>query len=181
MGRRALPVLGGMIAWLTGPPSSGKSTLARRVRASVDRPCVLLDSDEVRDALGMHGYTPPERDAFYRVLGELALLFERQGFVVLVAATAAKRAYRDTVRGIAIRFAEVYVQASQAERESRDDKHLYARARAGDAPDLPGAGATYEEPRAPEIIAHGGFDEAAARNLARWIAGTRLAPVNARA
>jgi len=154
-----------MIAWLTGPPASGKSTLARRVRDRLARPSVLLDSDEMREALGMRGYSPAERDAFYQVLGELALLFERQGLVVLVAATASKCSYRDTVRARAKRFLEVHVRASTRDREARDSKGLYARARAGDAPELPGAGVSYEEPEAPELTAEGGFDEVAAETL----------------
>jgi adenylylsulfate kinase len=161
--------MGRMIAWLTGPPASGKTTLARRVRSQLDRPCILLDSDEVREAIGARGYTPPERDAFYRALGELALLCERQGLTVLVAATAAKRAYRDVVRARADRFLEVHVRASQADRESRDIKGLYARARAGDAPELPGVGATYEPPASPELVADGGLDDNAATALVHRI------------
>lgn len=174
-------MLGGMIAWITGPPASGKTTLAHRVRALANRPCLVLDSDEVREALGATGYGPDERDAFYRALGQLALLFERQGFVVLVAATAAKRSYREVVRAASSRFAEVFVRASRDDREARDVKGLYARARAGDAPHLPGAGVVYEEPAAPEVIADGGYDDAAARNLVNWIAGTSLAATSARA
>lgn len=158
-----------MIAWLTGPPASGKSTLARRVRALLERPCLVLDSDQIREAIGAGGYSPPERDAFYRALGELALLFEQQGLIVLVAATAAKRTYRDAVRSRADQFIEVYVRASQADRESRDIKGLYARARAGEAPELPGAGVAYEPPSTPEVVAEGGYDEVAAAKLVEKI------------
>lgn len=160
-----------MIAWLTGPPASGKSTLARRVRALLDRPCVLLDSDEVREAIGARGYAPPERDAFYRALGELALLFEHQGLIVVVAATAAKRAYRDAVRERADAFIEVHVVASRSDREARDTKGLYARARAGETPDLPGMGVAYEPPESPELVADGGLDEVAAWNLVEQLVG----------
>lgn len=161
-----------MIAWLTGPPASGKTTLARRVRDLLQRPSVLLDSDELREALAMSGYGEADRDAFYRAVGELALLLESQGVIVLVAATAAKRAYRDAVRDRASRFLEIYVQASQRDREARDVKGLYAKARAGAAPELPGAGVAYEAPRAPDLVADGGLDELAAWNLVELIAGT---------
>lgn len=172
-----------MIAWFTGPPAAGKTTLARRVRSLVEvsgTPSVLLDSDELRIALDMRGYGPAERDAFYRALGELALLLERQGLVVLVAATAARRRYRDDVRARAHDFLEIHVRASLDEREARDVKGLYAAARAGDAPELPGAGVAYEEPLAPDVVAEGGFDEAAAIAIAA-VAGTRPAPGSVRA
>lgn len=161
-----------MIVWFTGRPASGKSTLARRVRELVDRPSVLLDSDEIRAAIGATGYGEHDRDGFYRALGELALVVERQGVIALVAATAARRAYRDAVRARAGRFLEVHVRASQVECEARDIKGLYARARAGTAPDLPGVGADYEEPLAAEIVARGGVDEAAVQAVVHAIQST---------
>ena len=159
-----------MIVWLTGRPASGKTTLAHRVGELTEKPCVILDSDEVRDALGMHGYTPVDRDAFYRVLGDLALLLERQGIVVLVAATGALRSYRDSLRANAAHFVEVHVDVPVSECEARDPKRLYAMARSGNAPELPGIGASYEPPTSPEITARGGFDDDAARGIATLIA-----------
>jgi adenylylsulfate kinase len=153
--------MSGVVVWFTGLPASGKTTLATRVRASLVAPCVLLDSDEVRDALGAGGYAGAERDAFYTALGGLAALLARQGFVVLVAATAPRRAHRDHARAVAPRFVEVWVRATLAEAEARDVKGLYAKARRGEAPDLPGIGAPYEPPLAPDVIADGGDDLAA--------------------
>lgn len=151
----------GTVVWFTGLPASGKTTLATRVRAVLVDPCVLLDSDEVRDALGATGYAGDERDAFYHALGGLAALLARQGFVVLVAATAPRRAHRDHARAHAPRFVEVWVNADAAECAARDVKGLYAKAGRGEAPDLPGVGAPYEPPRAPDVIAGGGDDLAA--------------------
>ncbi|HVK88157.1 MAG TPA: adenylyl-sulfate kinase, partial [Kofleriaceae bacterium] len=96
----------GAVVWFTGLPASGKTTLATRVRAAIVDPCVLLDSDEVRDALGATGYSGTERDAFYHALGGLAALLARQGLLVLVAATAPRRAHRDHARARAPRFVE---------------------------------------------------------------------------
>ena len=160
----------GVVAWFTGLPASGKSTLARAVRARLaDRP-ILLDSDELRDVLGTHGYTPAERDAQYRVLGRLAAMLAAQGHDVLVAATAPRRAHRDAVRASVPRFAEVYVATPLAACEARDPKQLYARARVGDAPDLPGVGADYQPPHSPEVTARDGRDDDAAAAIPQLIA-----------
>lgn len=71
------------VVWVTGLPSSGKSTFARRLQYRlVD--AVVLDGAEVRDAIGMHGYDERSRDAFYRALANLAALVGRQGFVAIV-------------------------------------------------------------------------------------------------
>jgi adenylylsulfate kinase len=161
----------GIVIWFTGLPQSGKSTLARRVRDRIAprRSCVLLDSDDVRAAIGATRYGLGERDAFYHMLAGLAGLLAREGHVVLVAATAPRRAYRDAARDAAPDYAEVWVKTPLAECEARDTKGLYASARRGSAPDMPGLGAAYEPPAAPEIVAEGGLDAVAAAAIERRI------------
>ena len=145
------------VVWITGLPSSGKSTLARHLREVVGG--VVLDSDEVRDVLGDRDYAG--RDAFYRALAGLAALIARQDTIAIVAATAPLRRHRDVARALAPRFLEVYVDTPLAECERRDTKGLYAAARRGEVTALPGAGATFEPPVAPDVVAHGGDDDAA--------------------
>lgn len=161
----------GIVVWLTGLPQSGKSTLARRVRDRIAsrRSCVLLDSDAVRAAIGETGYGVGDRDAFYRMLAGLAALLAREGHTVVVAATAPRRAYRAAARAASPDFVEVWVRTPLAECEARDGKGLYARARRGDAPDLPGLGAAYETPEAPDLVADGGHDAAALEAIVRRI------------
>ena len=154
--------MSGAVVWLTGLPSSGKSTFAQRLFNRLrenGRPAALLDGDEVREALiPRPGYTPADRDAFYETLGRLAALLARQGLVVMVAATAHRRAWRDAARSLSPQFVEVYLDVSDDECRRRDAKGLYARAAEGMVKDLPGGGATYEAPAAPEVIARGGED-----------------------
>jgi adenylylsulfate kinase len=157
----------GVVVWFTGLPASGKTTLAANVSERLARVlrCVVLDSDQVRDVLGVKGYRQAERDDFYAVLGRIAVMLAQQGHVVLVAATAPRRSYRDDVRRATAKFVEVYVATTREDAEARDRKGLYARARAGQAPTLPGLGADYEAPTEPEVIAHGGLDADAAREI----------------
>ncbi len=152
----------GAVMWFTGLPSSGKSTLARRVQRALSRQgvrAVLLDGDEVRSALFPSlGYSARARGRFYRALAELAALLSAQGHVVLVPATANRRVYRARARARAPRFLEVHVDTPLDECARRDAKGLYAsRAR------LPGRGAAYEPPRAPEVVARGGASREAVR------------------
>ncbi len=148
---------GGAVVWFTGLPSSGKSTLAEKVRAALRHEghmALRLDGDEVRGALvPTPGHWPAERDAFYETLARLAALLARQGAVVLVAATAHRRAHRERARQLAPRFIEVYVATPLEECERRDAKGLYALARAGKAPLLPGVGIAYEAPERAEVVA----------------------------
>jgi adenylylsulfate kinase len=156
--------------WVTGLPASGKSTLARRLAArlrSDATPCAVLDGDDVRSALGRPaGRGERERDAFYAALAALASLLAAQGLVVVVAATAGRRTYRERARDLAPRYLEVHVATPAAECERRDPKGLYTAARAGRATGVPGLDAPYDVPASPEVVAAGGDDAGAVERLA---------------
>ena len=155
----------GVVVWVTGKPSSGKSTLAERLHASLKlrgAPSVLLDGDAVRGALRPEpGYTPEARDAFYATLANLAALFAQQGSVVIVAATAHARTFRDRARSVAPSYLEVWVKPAEGLPERRDSKGLYRAAREGRTSDVPGADLSYEEPPAADVVASGGLDDGA--------------------
>jgi adenylylsulfate kinase-like enzyme len=71
------------------------------------------------------------------VLADLAGLLADQAVIVIVAATAPRRAHRERARGGRHRFVEVWVRTALADCEARDVKGLYARARAGAVTTLP--------------------------------------------
>jgi len=162
--------MNGVVVWFTGLPASGKSTLAEKVRVRLRDagvPVCMLDGDVVRTCLVPPlGYTARARDAFYETLARLAAMVARQGMVVLVPATAYRRAYRDAARGLAPAFAEVFVRASVKECAARDEKGLYQDAGAGKLRGFPGVDLEYEVPMEPEVVAAGGHDDAAAGKAA---------------
>ncbi|MEO7736169.1 MAG: adenylyl-sulfate kinase [Kofleriaceae bacterium] len=172
----------GTVVWFTGLPQSGKSTLAARLRDRLapTRTCIVLDSDELRAALGATEYGDAGRTTFYATLAALATLLARQGHLVLVAATAPRLAHRDAARCGAPRYLEVWVRTAQADCEARDVKGLYARARAGQAPALPGVGIPYEPPLAPDVVAEGGFDHHALTRLQALLGAPSWPAVTAR-
>ncbi len=146
--------MSGLVAWFTGLPSSGKTTVAERVaeRLRPTTPVAVLDGDLVRSALvPKPGYDPEGRDAFYETLARLAALLAAQGLVVLVPATAHRRAFRSRARELAPRFLEVFVDTPLEECRRRDTKGLFAR-HDGTAAALPGAGLGYEAPEHPDVV-----------------------------
>jgi adenylylsulfate kinase len=166
----------GTIVWFTGLPASGKSTLAARTRthlASLGRAAIVLDGDAVREVFGAAAYEAADRDTFYRVLADLAVLIASQDTVVLVPATAARRAHRDRARRSECRFLEVWVRTSLPDCEARDIKGLYARAHRGDIKALPGVGVPFEAPEHPDVIADGGLDDAAMKAVAQLVVADR--------
>jgi adenylylsulfate kinase len=160
----------GVLVWITGLPSAGKSTLAGRVAAALRAegwPVAVLDGDALRGALvPAPGHDAAGREAFQATLRNLAALLAWQGLAVLVPATAHRRAWREAARTLSPAFVEVHVASPLAACEARDAKGLYAAARAGHVRGLPGLDVAYEPPLAPEVVAAGGDDEAAAADVA---------------
>lgn len=167
----------GVVVFFTGPPSSGKSRLARNVAHALVAQGVtpvLLDGDELRACLvPPPGYDAASRDDFYETLARLAALFARQGHVVLVAATAHLRRYRERARAEAPRFIEVWIDTPLEECHRRDAKGLYAKVRSGALSNVPGADLSYEPPAAPELCASGGEDARARDALCEMVRALR--------
>ena len=147
----------GFAIWLTGLPASGKTTLAHALRPRLlafGRPVQVLDSDELRGTLTPQpSYSPHERDWFYEMLVFLAELLTRNGVNVLIAATAARRAYREVARARLKRFAEIYVDCPPDACRDRDPKGLWQRADRGEIDDFPGVGTPYEPSDNPDVRA----------------------------
>jgi adenylylsulfate kinase len=159
----------GVVVWITGLPSSGKSTFARAAVEEMTRhgtPVCTLDGDEVREALvGSFAYTPEGRAGFYESIARLAALLAAQGLVVVVPATAHRRAFRERAKALAPAFLEVLVDTPLEECARRDTKGLYQAQKAGRVTELPGADAPYEAPGAPDVVARGGHDSRAVAEL----------------
>jgi adenylylsulfate kinase len=147
----------GFVLWITGLPSSGKSTLAEGVAARLrarGRATLVLDGDAVRARVRPSpGYDPAGRDAFYDTLAGLAALAAAQGLLVLVPATANLRSFRARARARCPegRYAEVFVDTPADRCAARDAKGLYRGTREGAVSNVPGAGAVYEPPEAPAL------------------------------
>lgn len=168
-----------VVVWFTGLPSSGKTALARRVSARLSSrgvTPVLLDGDDLRSLLVPGGgYDEVSRLAFYGALCDLAARLARQGHVVLVSATAHRRAFRDAARLAAPRFVEVYLDVTIDEARSRDrGKGLYDGTKRVGAGALPGVDVAYEAPQTPEVVARGADDEVAVEAVVGLVVGGAL-------
>ena len=155
--RAALHGHTGAVVWLTGLPSSGKSTIAALVDrrlAAIGRHTMVLDGDVVRRGLCADlGFSPEDRAENVRRIGEVARLFADTGVVVLVAVIAPYEGDRARVRKrLGDRVAFVWVDAPLSVCEARDVKGMYARARKGELPGFTGVDAPYEAPKDADLV-----------------------------
>ena len=145
----------GVAIWLTGLPSSGKTTIAKALKnLLLEREVTvqLLDSDDLRQKLTPHPtYSSEERDWFYDLVTFLAELLTDNGVNVIIAATASRRAYRQAARARIERFAEVYIDCSPEICRARDSKGLWKKADKGEIGFLPGVGEPFEPPESSEV------------------------------
>jgi len=168
----------GKVLWLTGLPGSGKSTIAdaavRKLHA-LGVHTYVLDGDNVRTGLNKDlGFTPEDRAENVRRVAEVAKLMMDAGVVVLVALVSPYRSDRRAARDIFDEgdFIEVYVDTPVEVCAQRDPKGLYAKAAAGNLPNMTGAGQAYEIPEHPDLVLRGEGDlDAAAEQVARAILG----------
>ncbi len=157
--------------WVTGLPSSGKSTLSRALAAQLEARGVdvaVLESDALRRILTPHPvYTDEEREAFYQAMAHVGRLLVDHGVPVIFDATANRRAYRERARQWISRFLEVYVDCPLEECMRRDTKGIYRSAREGTAGTGPGLQAAYEPPERPDLVVAGNREtpESAAQRI----------------
>jgi adenylylsulfate kinase len=146
----------GFTIWLTGLPSSGKSTLATLLHdALVTRGLAVevLDGDEVRRHLTKDlGFTKEDRDENIRRVAYVAKLLTRVGAVAIAATISPYRDMRAQARAEIGNFVEIHVNCSLAVCMQRDVKGLYASAMRGDIKNFTGISDPYEAPLNPEVV-----------------------------
>jgi len=162
--------------WITGLPSSGKSTLAsalaKQLRSRGVEPAVL-ESDALRKVLTPHpNYSQQERDTFYHSITYIGKLLVEHGVPVIFDATANRRLYREQARQQIASFLEVYLECPLSLCMERDAKGIYQKGKRGETSTVPGLQAEYDPPENPEIVIRSDAEppeDAARRLLAKLI------------
>ena len=148
----------GALIWLTGLPSSGKSTIAFTAEhALVERGhlAYVLDGDNIRHGLNKNlGFSAADRAENIRRIGEVGKLFVDGGLITLSSFVSPYREDRDNVRALmeAGNFFEVFINTPLEMCEERDPKGLYKKARAGEIPNFTGISDPYEAPENAELV-----------------------------
>jgi len=149
----------GLVAWITGLPGSGKTTVALRAKEALESKgyrVEVLDGDWFRAHIDPEaGYTREERVRHLRRVAWVARLLARNGIIVICSFVSPYREAREEVREIVSEeavFLEVYARCPLEVCIKRDPKGLYRRALAGEIKNFTGVSDPYEEPERPDLV-----------------------------
>jgi len=146
----------GFVVWFTGLPSSGKSTLAQRLKDELIKRGLrveVLDGDVVREHISRGlGFSKEDRDENIRRIYHVAYLLKRNGVVVITAAISPYREIRQEARELLKDFVEVYASCPVEKCIERDVKGMYKKALAGEIKNFTGIDDPYEPPENPEVV-----------------------------
>jgi adenylylsulfate kinase len=142
------------VLWFTGLSGSGKSTIAERVHAELERrgtEVEYIDGDALRSVFPNTGFTREQREEHLRRTGYMASRLEAHGIMVVASFVSPYRESRDFIRKLCRTFVEIYVSTPLGVCERCDVKGLYARARRGEIRNFTGIDDPYEPPEHPEL------------------------------
>jgi adenylyl-sulfate kinase len=145
----------GVCLWLTGLPSSGKTTVAKRVEELLldqDERVERLDGDVVRQSLTSDlGFSREDRNKNIARVTFVAKMLQRNDTITLCSFITPYRAQRDHIRNNIADARIVHVHAPVEVCKERDPKGMYEKAEAGEIEGFTGIDAPYEEPVSPDI------------------------------
>lgn len=144
--------------WLTGLPSSGKSTIANLLETTLHERKIhtyVLDGDDLRKGLCSNlGFSIEDRKENIKRVSEVAKLMAKAGLVVIVSLVSPLAAERMSTRRTLTDhgYFEVFIKTPLEEYIKRDPKGLYKLALNGDLLDFTGISSPFEDPTHPELI-----------------------------
>lgn len=141
------------VIWLTGLPSSGKTTIANELNKHLNG--IILDGDEIRGSYiskGL-GFSKKDRDLNLFRVAEIAKIAVKTSYVIC-SFVSPYNSTRNEIKKIIgeDKFIEVMVNCDINECISRDVKGLYRRALDGLIDNFTGISDPYEIPVDPDIV-----------------------------
>ena len=140
----------GWAVWITGPPASGKTTVAEKLKERLGDEAVsvqILESDTLKRVLTPNPtYSAEEWETFHTSMAYIGVLLTQNGVNVIFDATANKRRWRRAARGLIDNFLQVRIRCPIEVCRERDQKGIYMKAEAGEEEYAWVVQEEYEEP-----------------------------------
>ncbi len=141
--------------WFTGLPLSGKTTIADKVYAELEKlhiPLERIDSKDIRDLIPDIGFSREDRNRHMHRIGFLIQKLQKNSISTVASFVSPYRESRKAIREMVKNNIVVYLKADIETCKSRDYKGVYAKAIAGKLQNFSGINDVYEEPEHAEIV-----------------------------
>ncbi|MDD2790994.1 MAG: adenylyl-sulfate kinase [Sulfurimonas sp.] len=141
--------------WFTGLPLSGKTTIADRVYAELqklDIPLERIDSKDVRELIPDIGFSREERNRHMHRVGHLIKTLQNNSISTVASFVSPYRESRKAIREMVKNNIVVYVKADIETCKRRDTQGKYEKALRGEYQNFSGVNDVYEEPQHAEIV-----------------------------
>ncbi len=146
-----------IVVWITGLSGSGKTTIAKNLELELHKAgylTKLLDGDNVRTGINNNlKFTVEDRKENIRRIAEVSKLFMQGGVILINCFISPTKEIREQAKEIIGHkdFFEIFVNTPLEVCEQRDEKGLYAKARAGLIKNFTGIDSPYENPENPDV------------------------------
>jgi len=146
-----------IVIWITGLSGSGKTTIAEGLEIELHKRgylTKLLDGDNVRTGINNNlKFSEEDRKENIRRIAEVSKLFMIGGVILINCFISPTKEIRDQAKEIVgpKDFFEIFVNTPLEVCEQRDEKGLYAKARAGLIKNFTGIDSPYENPENPDV------------------------------
>ena len=146
-----------VVIWITGLSGSGKTTIAEGLELELHKRgylTKLLDGDNVRTGINNNlKFSEEDRKENIRRIAEVSKLFMIGGVILINCFISPTKEIRDQAKEIVgpKDFFEIFVNTPLEVCEQRDEKGLYAKARAGLIKNFTGIDSPYENPENPDV------------------------------
>jgi len=141
--------------WFTGLPLSGKTTIANKVYAELEKlhiPLERLDSKDIRDLIPNIGFSREDRNRHMHRIGFLIQKLQKNSISTVASFVSPYKESRKTIRSMIENNIVVYVKAELETCKQRDYKGKYEKALRGELQNFSGVNDVYEEPQHAEIV-----------------------------
>jgi len=141
--------------WFTGLPLSGKTTIADKVYAELEKlhiPIERLDSKDIRDLIPDIGFSREDRNRHMHRIGYLIQKLQKNSISTVASFVSPYKESRKAIREMVENNIIIYVKTDIETCKARDYKGVYEKALAGKLQNFSGVNDVYEEPQHAEII-----------------------------
>jgi len=141
--------------WFTGLPLSGKTTIADRVYAELEKlqvPLERLDAKDIRGVVPNIGFSRQDRNRHMLRVAHLIKTLQNNSISTVASFVSPYRESRKAIREMVTNNIVVYLKSDVETCQKRDYKGAYAKAFSGEYQNFSGVNDAYEEPQHAEIV-----------------------------